>query len=324
LVIFVMTNTTTEAIPLNTGFSQFSGNAVEIDMNLVDAPGTIAPTGTAAAILISTVVQDKPTGGLEGIVIVGNVLHCNTGGCSLTAKATASVGFDCAICINANPNLQAIRLGAANFDNNEPSQGIEFQAVNSGGRLINTQIYGDQAGNLDIMPASIAGVPATTGNSGLALNKPSSGGGSVLIGETAGLTRWEVLAGNATTEAGSNTGSDLQICRANDAGAIIDCPMTITRSSGVVTLGNVSGISLAGPTTVRGMETASGHISNGATFTIASGCGTPTALKGGATTGSFAAGQTACAPVITLPTVRTAGGARPLTSRRRLTRSIYG
>ena len=53
---------------------------------------------------------------------------------------------------------------------------------------------------------------------------------------------------------------------------------------------------------VRGLVAANGHISNGTTFTIASGCGTPTTLTGGATTGSFKAGQTACAPVITLPT----------------------
>ena len=52
----------------------------------------------------------------------------------------------------------------------------------------------------------------------------------------------------------------------------------------------------------RGMVSLNGVISNGTTFTIASGCGTPTNLKGGATTGSFQAGQIACAPVITLPT----------------------
>jgi hypothetical protein len=45
-----------------------------------------------------------------------------------------------------------------------------------------------------------------------------------------------------------------------------------------------------------------GVISNGTTFTIASGCGTPTSLTGGSTSGSFAAGQAACAPVIGLPT----------------------
>ena len=42
-------------------------------------------------------------------------------------------------------------------------------------------------------------------------------------------------------------------------------------------------------------------ITSGSTFTIASGCGTPTLLTGGLTAGSFKAGQTACAPVIGLP-----------------------
>jgi hypothetical protein len=52
----------------------------------------------------------------------------------------------------------------------------------------------------------------------------------------------------------------------------------------------------------RGMISANGHIPNGTTFTITSGCGTPTSLTGGATTGSFKAGQTSCAPIIALPT----------------------
>jgi len=52
----------------------------------------------------------------------------------------------------------------------------------------------------------------------------------------------------------------------------------------------------------RGMISANGHIANGTTFTITSGCGTPTSLTGGATTGSFKAGQTSCAPIIALPT----------------------
>jgi hypothetical protein len=53
---------------------------------------------------------------------------------------------------------------------------------------------------------------------------------------------------------------------------------------------------------VRGMEAANGIISNGTTFTISSGCGTPTNLTGGATTGSFKAKATTCTAVIVLPT----------------------
>lgn len=68
--------------------------------------------------------------------------------------------------------------------------------------------------------------------------------------------------------------------------------------------GNV-GIGTTSPSAtldVRGLIADNGHISNGTTFTIASGCGTPGSLTGGATTGSFTAGQAACAPVINLPT----------------------
>lgn len=52
----------------------------------------------------------------------------------------------------------------------------------------------------------------------------------------------------------------------------------------------------------QGAVSAPSHISTGTTFTIASGCGTPGSLTGGASTGSFTAGQIACAPVINLPT----------------------
>lgn len=42
----------------------------------------------------------------------------------------------------------------------------------------------------------------------------------------------------------------------------------------------------------------------GAVFTVASGCGTTGSLTGGTTSGSFTAGATGCAPVITLPTAK--------------------
>ena len=75
-------------------------------------------------------------------------------------------------------------------------------------------------------------------------------------------------------------------------------------TNGAIIQGNV-GIGTTSPLQildVRGLIAGNGHVSNGTTFTIASGCGTPGSLTGGATTGSFTAGQAACAPVITLPT----------------------
>jgi hypothetical protein len=54
-----------------------------------------------------------------------------------------------------------------------------------------------------------------------------------------------------------------------------------------------------GSATPTATHHALAYESDGTTFTIASGCGTPGSLVGGGTAGSFTAGQTACAPVLT-------------------------
>jgi hypothetical protein len=55
---------------------------------------------------------------------------------------------------------------------------------------------------------------------------------------TAGLARWR-LGGNNTAEAGTNAGTDFAIRSYNDAGSILYTPMTVTRSTGYVTLSRV-------------------------------------------------------------------------------------
>jgi hypothetical protein len=58
--------------------------------------------------------------------------------------------------------------------------------------------------------------------------------------------------------------------------------------------------SLSGTNVFTGTSNSfTGVIFGGTTFTIASGCGTTTSLTGGRQAGSFVAGQTACAPIIT-------------------------
>lgn len=54
-----------------------------------------------------------------------------------------------------------------------------------------------------------------------------------------------------------------------------------------------------GSATPTATHHALAYESDGTTFTIASGCGSPGSLVGGGTAGSFTAGQTACAPVLT-------------------------
>jgi hypothetical protein len=84
---------------------------------------------------------------------------------------------------------------------------------------------GGKTGNINI----------TLGSS-LVLNKPGSTWRNVFIGATNGVTRWEMVLGDATAESGSNVGSDFRINRFNDAGTQIDTSLLITRSSGVTSI----------------------------------------------------------------------------------------
>jgi len=79
------------------------------------------------------------------------------------------------------------------------------------------------------------------------VRKAASGQGSYIYGNNGATARWLVLLGDTAAESGSNVGSDFSITRYNDAGAAIDVPLRITRSSGLITLGGDAMISKASP-----------------------------------------------------------------------------
>jgi hypothetical protein len=91
----------------------------------------------------------------------------------------------------------------------------------------------------DVMTGSLAlGYSSPT----LGLNKPDDTNNSV-VGYKNSLARWHLLLGSSQPESGSNVGSDFALGRCNDAGTIIDYPITVTRSN--------SGIALNGDTYVQ-------------------------------------------------------------------------
>ena len=67
------------------------------------------------------------------------------------------------------------------------------------------------------------------------LRKTASGQSNFIIGLNGSTTRWAVNLGNSTAESGSNVGSDFDIQRHNDAGTLLDKPLTISRSTGIIT-----------------------------------------------------------------------------------------
>jgi hypothetical protein len=109
-----------------------------------------------------------------------------------------------------------------------PIDGKMYGRVNwSWGRAVNNA--GDTlTGNLVFSPPS--------GNSSyLGLNKPASGMGNYLIGNTNGLGRWWITFGDTVAESGSNAGSNFQIANYNDSGSAIGTPLFINRASGIST-----------------------------------------------------------------------------------------
>lgn len=75
--------------------------------------------------------------------------------------------------------------------------------------------------------------------------------------------RWQ-LRQNGTTESGANAGSDFEIARYSDTGALQDTPLIITRSNGRLTIGGTAG-SAAGLTVNRASAGAAVTVNSGIT-----------------------------------------------------------
>jgi hypothetical protein len=70
----------------------------------------------------------------------------------------------------------------------------------------------------------------------LYLQKGAAGQTSGIYGQVGASIRWLMRLGDATAESGGNAGSDFSLARYTDAGAVIDIPLTLKRSDGVLTL----------------------------------------------------------------------------------------
>jgi hypothetical protein len=121
------------------------------------------------------------------------------------------------------------------------SAATTFSAAGNGLLVSNNAYVGNQltvnAGNATFGAGALAGNVTVAMQSAAGFNRLIS----VLSGSGGAAGRWLVGA-NGTAEGGSNAGSDFIIIRQNDSGGIIDTPVTITRSTGNVTLRNSIGV----------------------------------------------------------------------------------
>jgi hypothetical protein len=129
---------------------------------------------------------------------------------------------------------------------NSPSGGGISDAPSDGtlyGRVSATWVQGvklagdTMTGTLTVAPASggaqIVAKPLAAGQPAQFIGNIAASGQTISwFGQVAGSARWRVQLGNGAAESGSNVGSDFGISRFSDAGALIDTPLIITRSTG--------------------------------------------------------------------------------------------
>jgi len=91
-----------------------------------------------------------------------------------------------------------------------------------------------------VTPRQYALLQNTQGSTVFHLYKSATGKYTYLQSYTGTSARWQIIMGDATAESGSNAGSDFSIGRFNDAGTYVGAPISISRSSGAVTIGQLS------------------------------------------------------------------------------------
>jgi Chaperone of endosialidase len=123
--------------------------------------------------------------------------------------------------------LDKAAVGLANVDNTSDAA-KPVSTAQAAANALNVLKAGDtMTGNLTVDKAA----------PWIILNKTNANS-AALFGQQGGLNRWAILPGSNVSETGSNVGSDFSINRYNDAGTFVDNPLTITRSTGKVTIAN--------------------------------------------------------------------------------------
>lgn len=220
---FVMNQLSTGAV---TSFNGRNGAITLLGSDITSAGGALlasptftgtpnAPTATAG----TSNTQIATTAFVQAAVTAGAVTSFNTrtGAITLTSADITSAGG----ALLASPTFTGT-----------PAAPTAVAGTNTTQLATTAFVHG----YLPLTGGTLTGSLAQTGTApSIALNKSASAQASAVYGQTAGSNRWAIELGNATAETGSNAGSNFTIDRYNDAGTIIDSPLTIARSTGAIT-----------------------------------------------------------------------------------------
>jgi hypothetical protein len=108
--------------------------------------------------------------------------------------------------------------------------------ASAGGHAVNRTTGDARYAQLAAANTFLGGVGLNFASPAITFNRPAAGTTAGLYAQTNGVNRFALILANSTAEGGSNAGSDFRIERYNDAGTLIDNPLVLTRSTGVISL----------------------------------------------------------------------------------------
>ena len=126
------------------------------------------------------------------------------------------------------------------------ADGNAYGRVNNDWASVLPTIGGTITGNL-----TVSGIMTVSGPNSLALNAPN-GNQRAILGQTSGLTRWQLQLGDQTSEGAGNSGSNFSLSAYALTGTPLGTWLTIARADGA-TVFNGSGVTIAGGLAVNGL-----------------------------------------------------------------------
>jgi hypothetical protein len=237
------------------GVTSFNGRNGVVTLALADVTGvggapnaspgfTGVPTAPTAAANTST-TQIATTAFVTAALASTGVVSFNsrTGAVTLSANDVSAAGgallasptfTGVPAAPTAAPGVSTTQLATCAFVSAAISAATGVASFNGRAGVVTlTAADLTNAGGALLSGATFTGDVVVSGpSSAFALNKSAGANNNVIYGQAGGINRWGLVLGNATAEGSGNVGSDFNIARYSNAGALIDYPLSITRSSG--------------------------------------------------------------------------------------------
>lgn len=164
------------------------------------------------------------------------------------ARADGTVSFADAVILAQDP---VATMGAATrnyVDNTRPIPATTLPLMDGTASIgasftwaMADHVHPSDTSKLSLAGGTMTGVLTVQGSNSLVLTG-ALGATRAILGQTAGITRWQMTLGDGTTEGVGNAGSNFNLAAFGNAGGFLFNPLSIIRATGVVTFSAIPSI----------------------------------------------------------------------------------